>query len=116
VQQLAHLAVSEVAAIYREAFAVLCPSFEEGFGLTVLEGLTLGRPVWASRTRTHQEVGAEAVNYFDPLGSDIETLARDIKALSQNESEYRERIARGRRRAADFEWGRTARRFLELVG
>ena len=75
VQHLAHLAVAEVAGIYREAFAVLCPSFEEGFGLTVLEGLTLGRPVWASRTPTHREVGAEAVSYFDPLGSDLETVS-----------------------------------------
>ncbi len=116
VQRLQKLSVTEVLEVYREAFAVICPSFEEGFGLTVLEGMVLGRPVWASKIATHQEVGRSAVNYFDPLGEDLEVVVDQLKDLARSKTKYEEQILRGFERAKDFHWRHTAQRFLELIG
>jgi glycosyltransferase involved in cell wall biosynthesis len=46
------------------------PSLMEGFGIPVLESLTVGRTVLASLSSSIPEVGGDAVTYFDPLSKD----------------------------------------------
>ena len=48
------------------ARAVLMPSLAEGFGLPVVEALTLGTPVVASALPAHLEVGGTYPTYLDP--------------------------------------------------
>ena len=55
-----------IVAAYREAAVVVCPSRFEGFGLTPMEGLALGRPVIASDIPVHREFVGEQVRMFDP--------------------------------------------------
>ncbi|KFC64616.1 Glycosyl transferase, group 1 [Bosea sp. LC85] len=45
------------------------PSLFEGFGIPVLEALSLGTPVLASWSSSIPEVGRDAVHYFDPLST-----------------------------------------------
>lgn len=47
---------AHVTAILRQARALLCPSFAEGFSLPVVEALALGTPVIASDIPAHAEV------------------------------------------------------------
>jgi len=51
------------------------PSLIEGFGIPVLESLTVGRPVLASFSSSIPEVGEDAVTYFDPLSKEDFVLA-----------------------------------------
>lgn len=53
-------------ALLRAARLVVYPSWFEGFGLPVLEALSLGRHVVASMSSSLTEVGGEACEYFDP--------------------------------------------------
>ncbi len=46
---------------------MLMPSFEEGFGIPVIEALSVGVPVICSDIVAHREVGGEAPDYLDPL-------------------------------------------------
>jgi glycosyltransferase involved in cell wall biosynthesis len=49
------------------ARAMLMPSFEEGFGMPVVEALSAGVPVICSDISAHREVGGPVPDYLDPL-------------------------------------------------
>jgi alpha-1,2-rhamnosyltransferase len=55
---------AELHEAYRRATALVFPSWEEGFGLPIVEALSQGTPVLASDHAVHQEVGQQACEYF----------------------------------------------------
>ncbi|HWF01158.1 MAG TPA: tetratricopeptide repeat protein [Caulobacteraceae bacterium] len=57
---------AELARLYRDCLFTAFPSFEEGWGLPVGEGLIHGRPCLASRASSIPEVGGDFVAYTDP--------------------------------------------------
>lgn len=68
----------EIVAAYQQAAVVVCPSLFEGFGLTPMEGLAMGRPVIASNIPVHREFVDGEVRFFDP--ADAAALARACEA------------------------------------
>jgi glycosyltransferase involved in cell wall biosynthesis len=68
----------EIVEAYREAAVVVCPSRFEGFGLTPMEGLAIGRPVVASDIPVHREFVGGQARFFDP--DDATALARECEA------------------------------------
>lgn len=56
-----------LAALRRHALAVLMPSFEEGFGLPVVEALADDTPVIASNIPVFREIARETAELLDPL-------------------------------------------------
>lgn len=56
----------ELRAAYAGARCLLCPSFDEGYGLPIVEALLHGTPVMASRIEVFMEVGGDLIKYFDP--------------------------------------------------
>jgi glycosyltransferase involved in cell wall biosynthesis len=54
-------------SLMRDASALLMPSFVEGFGLPVIESLSVGTPVICSDIPAHREAGGIAPDYLDPL-------------------------------------------------
>lgn len=56
-------------ALLRHAQATLYPSLFEGFGLPVLESLSVGTPAVASWSSSIPEVGGDVCGYFDPLSA-----------------------------------------------
>src|SRR4029077_3651144 len=65
--------------LYVGARLLVQPSFEEGFGITVLEAMSLGVPVVAARRGSLPEVTADAALLVDPDSS--EDLARSIERM-----------------------------------
>ncbi len=55
---------TELDYCYRESRALVYPSIVEGFGLPIVEALQHGKPVLASDTAIHREVGGEFCAYF----------------------------------------------------
>jgi glycosyltransferase involved in cell wall biosynthesis len=79
---------AELAYLYRRCLFSVFPSYKEGWGLPVGEGLWFGRPVVCSNTSAMPEVGGALADYIDPtsVGS-IETgLLRMI-----TDADYREK-------------------------
>jgi alpha-1,3-rhamnosyl/mannosyltransferase len=99
-----------LAELYRGAAALVHPALHEGFGMTPLEAMSSGTPVLAARSPGVAEVCGDAVRYFDPLGA--EALAGALAELLADDGQRRDLAERGRRRAAEFSWARSARDHL----
>jgi glycosyltransferase involved in cell wall biosynthesis len=55
-----------ISDFYKLADALLFPSFEEGFGIPILEAGLAGLPVFCSNIPPLKKIGGDFVNYFTP--------------------------------------------------
>jgi glycosyltransferase involved in cell wall biosynthesis len=87
---------TELAAWLLHARALLFPSFTEGYGMPLVEALTLGVPVIASDLPVFREIAGTVPKYLDPL--DGKAWAETIAAYTLEDSPARrvqlERITR----------------------
>jgi glycosyltransferase involved in cell wall biosynthesis len=112
VRRLGHVDRHELFSLYQSADVMLFPSFEEGFGLPVLEAMACGLPVVAARTSSLPEVGGDAAVYVDPL--DEQNICEEVVRVSEDEALRRTLIERGLDRARQFTWRRTAEETLKV--
>ena len=73
-----------VLGFIRHARALLFPSLAEGFGLPVVEAMTLGTPVMVSTIDTLKEVTGEAALTVDPF--DVKTMGGVIAQLCSDDA------------------------------
>ena len=98
----------ELDYCYRKTRALVYPSIVEGFGLPIVEALQHGKPVLASNTPIHREVGGEFCGFFDLTST--EALAEMIAGF--------EKLGRvpGTRPASEYvapTWERSCRELIE---
>ena len=96
---------------YEGARLLVQPSFEEGFGLPVLEAMTVGVPVVAANRGALPEVVADAGMLVDPDKAD--EVAAGIDRMLTDEAYAATCAAKGVERARHYQWGTTARRVYE---
>jgi len=75
-----------VTYLYKNAFAVAFPTFNEGFGLPMIEAFQLGTPVVASDIGVLHEVAGDLADYFNP--NDKEDLIKCVSNLLDNPEVY----------------------------
>ena len=97
---------STLLALYRSAAALVYPSRYEGFGLPLLEAMSCGTPVIASRSSSIPEVVGEAAVLLDP--DDEPGWAAAIERVLDDPSHASQLRTAGLSRAAGFSWDRTA--------
>lgn len=103
---------ADLVHFYNACDLLVFPSFYEGFGLPILEGMACGRAVVCSNTSAMPEVADGAGILFDPHST--EEMARAIADVLRD-PELRARMERlGTQRAAQFSWEQSARRTLEV--
>ena len=74
----------ELDYCYEKACALVYPSIVEGFGLPIVEALQHGKPVLASDTTIHREVGSEFCAYFDLSSTEsLVAMIADRERLGQ---------------------------------
>ncbi len=88
-----------VSAI-RGARATLFPSLYEGFGLPVLESMTLGTPVVTSREGATAEIAGDAALLVDPYS--VGQIAEAMRAVASSSPAIVTRPAMGLHRAEYF--------------
>lgn len=106
------LAQESIRTLYSGASVTVLPSFEEGFGLPVLESMACGVPVACSRVASMPEVGGSAVEYFDPY--DVESIACSIEKVLSSSERQGELRRLGLEQARRFDWGVCARQHFAL--
>ncbi len=106
------LSGEDLEGLYRLAACFVLPSFEEGFGLPVLEAMARDVPVATSNCSSLPEVAGDAALLFDP--ADPGDIARCIDALLQDPALRTSCVARGRERVAAFTWQATAEATLDV--
>jgi glycosyltransferase involved in cell wall biosynthesis len=100
--------------LYRDASMLVLPSFDEGFGMPVLEAMTLGIPVVISTRGALPEVAGDAGLLVDP--DDDEGLSVAMERLLTDDALAARNAAAGVARARRFSWDATAARVLETYG
>lgn len=91
--------------LYRHALALVVPSLYEGFGLPIIEALSLGCPVITSRAAALPEVAGNAAIYFDPTSA-ASTLEAVRKVVNSETLRCR-LIEQGTAQARRFSWRTT---------
>ena len=99
--------------LFRDARLVLMPSTFEGWGMPIIEALSFGIPVVASRNVGLEEAGGPYVLYADPRCPE-EFAAMAAMVLSDTKA-IAERIEAGRIHAQSFTWQRAAMQTREAL-
>lgn len=103
-----------LAELYSACEILVCPSLYEGFGMTLLEGMTAGRPVVASAIPSHREVAGDAALLVE-TGEGMETrLAEALRRVLGDAPLRTDLVAKGLARASCFSWDRSAEMLGEL--
>lgn len=98
-----------LAGLYQGALAVALTSWDEGFGMPVVEGQALGKPLLLSDIPPLREVGGRGALYFDPAEGHLE-LAEAIRRLRDDAAFRDEQSLLAREAAKAHSWETTAGR------
>jgi glycosyltransferase involved in cell wall biosynthesis len=102
--------LEETVDFYRSADVFAYPSFNETFGLPILEAMACGCPVLTSDRTATQETAGGAALLVDP--GDPQSMADGlVRACGPDNDALRRR---GLARAAQFTWAATAEKTLEV--
>jgi glycosyltransferase involved in cell wall biosynthesis len=106
VTHLGYVSDAERRALYERARLLVLPSFNEGFGLPVLEAMTVGVPVVAAARGAIPEVLGDAGLLVDP--DDPDRIADAMHRLLTDHSLAQTAAATGIRRSCSFSWHASA--------
>ena len=99
-------------ALLRHAAVYVYPSRYEGFGFPPLEAMAAGVPVVATTAGALPEVVGDGALLVPP--ADADALAEAIEQVLVDDEARRSLVDRGLRRAATFDWDRSAAGLAEL--
>jgi glycosyltransferase involved in cell wall biosynthesis len=102
---------AELGALYHACELFVFASFYEGSGLPILEAMSCGAPVVASRTATGPEILGDHDGTFDPM--DPAAIAACIEHVLGSPQTRARLTERSRRRVAEYTWEHVAERTVE---
>lgn len=103
---------AEYRAALRGARALVSASRDEGFGIPLVEAMSVGTPVVVSDIPVFREVGGDAGSYLAP--DDVDGFVAAIRELT-DPARAAARSAAARERAAHYSWAVSARTLLTLL-
>jgi glycosyltransferase involved in cell wall biosynthesis len=91
----------ELPGIYKYAQCLVQPSFDEGFGLPVLEALSIGTPVVVSEAPSLREIAGESATYCS-AHSPVDMADKMREVITMAPAVRRQRIDQGKRQSSLF--------------
>jgi glycosyltransferase involved in cell wall biosynthesis len=98
--------------VLRGATALVSASRDEGFGIPLVEAMTLGTPLVVSDIPVFREVGGDAATYVD--ADDVGGFVRAVRELDDQDV-WERRSAAARARSQHYSWEASARILLALL-
>jgi glycosyltransferase involved in cell wall biosynthesis len=103
---------SSLSFLYRNALMYVFPSYNEGFGIPVLEAFQFNIPVAVANNTALPEVGGDAVLQFDPFNTD--EIAATIRSVLDEPNLRNTLIEKGKQQLKLFSWSKAAEEFISL--
>jgi glycosyltransferase involved in cell wall biosynthesis len=107
------LSDNELAQLVKGARLAVAPSLYEGFCLPMVESMACGVPTIAANSSCLPEISGNALKYFDPQS--VEEMAVCIEQALEDETLRAELVAKGLRRASDFDWDKCAQETMAVL-
>lgn len=107
-----YVADEELSGLYRNALALVLPSFMEGFGLPAVEAMQSKCLVLASDIPALREVCQNVAVYFNPL--DLDDLATKMEEVLKEPQKLKQRQQEGLERVSKFSWRTMAQKTLKV--
>ena len=102
----------ELKQLYAQAQVFVFPSYQEGFGIPLLEAFHAGCPVAAANASCFPEIGGDAPAYFDPHNAD--SMYETIKHVLTDDTLRNELIRKGKQQVKLFSSEKVVERSLAL--
>ena len=103
---------AEYAALLENAHALVHASLDEGFGIPLVEAMSVGTPIVVSDIPIFREIGGDAGIYADPR--DPAAFAAAVRVVGDDET-WLARSAAARAQARLFDWDRSADVLYEVL-
>ncbi len=110
---LGYVEEEELAYLYQRALAFVYPSFIEGFGMPILEAMSLGIPVITSNIGATREIAGNAGYLVDPHSP--EDIADALEVLNKDESKRAELKQKGIFRSQEFSWEKAGKEYVKVI-
>ena len=104
---------NELLHLLQNAFALVYPSWFEGFGIPLLEAMHLGVPIITSTTSAMPEIAGNAAILVDP--GKVNEIADAMNNLITDSKLRIELIENGLTRAKLFDWNASAKKLVNLI-
>jgi glycosyltransferase involved in cell wall biosynthesis len=108
---LFNITEGEKSWYYHNCYSFLLPSISEGFGLTVPEAMSVGKPVFLSRNTSLPEIGGNHAFYFENFESD-QMQSDFVQGMKRYRKFSMKENIKGHSRS--FSWDNAARSYLDV--
>jgi len=109
---LGYIEAAHIPIIMRESKFMVFPSLFEGGAIPIIEAMSIGCPIAASRSACIPEIAGNAALYFDPRDEDA--MASAIERMEWDNELRGEKIEAGLNRAKGYSFTETAKKHLHV--
>ncbi len=109
---LSDLSDENIAYLYDHALLNICPSIHEGFGLSVLEGMTRGCVPMVHKDTSTSEIAGESGISLDM--KDLASFVSTFQDAVQNPSHWELKKLQAVTLARDYTWEKSAKKLMQI--
>lgn len=115
VKYLGFVPKDRLAALIKGSLGLILPSLYEGFGIPVVQAMSLGVPVLASRNSSLTEIVSDCGLYIEsPFDASAIRSGLD-RLLSLSSTEKQQLVVRAKLRSQQFSWERTGQTIINAI-
>lgn len=115
VKYVGYVPSERLAALIKGSLGLILPSLYEGFGIPVVQAMSLGTPVLVSRNSSLPEIVADSGLFIEPPFDAPAIRSGLQKLLTLSLAHKQQLVSRARLRAQQFSWFNTAKTILDYL-
>lgn len=112
VKRLGYISDEDLTSLYQHAIFLAMPSLSEGFGLPILEAMSVGIPVLTSNCSSMPEIAGDAALLVDPLS--IDSIQGGLERLLTDPQLRISLSANAHKNAMKYSWDKCASDLMNL--